>query len=93
MIPIAIRIPGIPGIPGIPKIPKIPGIPRIPLRGGFSWCINYWALWELAASGIAILAALVLYWAYQDTSLFILAAFAGYIAAKIGIWLTRGGFR
>jgi len=68
-------------------------IPDIAIRGRFSWGINYWVLWELAASGVALIVGYLFFLIYQDTSIFVLFVFAGYIGAKIMIWLHRGGFR
>lgn len=68
-------------------------IPNIPIRGSFSWGINYQVLWELAASGMALAVGFVLFLIYQDMSVFVLFVFVGYIGAKILIWLHRGGFQ
>jgi hypothetical protein len=67
-------------------------IPDIPIRGYFSWSINYDVLWELAACGVAIVVGYLLFLIYQDAYNFVFFAFVGYIGAKILIWLHRGGF-
>ena len=68
-------------------------IPDIAIRGRFSWAINYWVLWELAASGLALIIGYLFFLIYQDPSIFVLFVFVGYIGAKIMIWLYRGGFQ
>ena len=68
-------------------------IPDIAIRGRFSWGINYGALWELAASGVALIVGYLFFLIYQDPGIFVLFVFVGYIGAKIMIWLHRGGFQ
>lgn len=68
-------------------------IPNLPIRGHFSWEINYQILWELAACGVALIVGYLLFLIYQDTYVFVFFAFVGYIGARIMIWLHRGRFR
>ena len=68
-------------------------IPNIPIRGSFSWGINYWVLWELVASCVALATGYLLFLVYRDEYIFVFFAFVGYICAKVLIWLHRGGFR